>query len=66
MQRAWSNSSSVKLKAGEVRRSPRNIFAPSYKTMAFSSNLDYLQWDMDTYSCEAVQREECTQALVWQ
>lgn len=56
----------MKLKISEVRRRPVNIFAQRYKTMAFSSNPDYLQWEMDTYSCEAVQWLEWTQALVWQ
>lgn len=31
----------MKLKAGKVRRRPVNIFAQSYKTMAFSSIPDY-------------------------
>lgn len=65
-QWAHGNSLPVKLKVGKVRRRPVNIFAQSYKTTAFSSIPDYLQWEIDAYSYEAVQWEEWTQALVWQ
>lgn len=37
------------------------MYLLGYKTTAFSSNLDYLQWEMDTYSCEAVRPEGWTQ-----
>lgn len=41
---------------GEMRRAA-NIFVQSYKTTAFHSNWDYLQWEM-VHTVEAVQWEE--------